>query len=197
MKFKQIRTRSIVNTSLILSLLLIAKVLEVALPDLPAGLGEYIPLFDFIIILSILVFSKWEVLTASLIYLLAIVWLGPSIFISGILWVDTLKVKLFVYMLDYFLPCIFLISIAFFIKSKTGFWKTYMLIITSIFAMYLSHVLSGVLFWSSYAWSGWGPIAYSVVANGPKLLIMCAMSLPILKIGYAIRKSIVRGNVYG
>ncbi len=43
---------------------------------------------------------------------------------------------------------------------------------------YASHVTSGVLLWSSYAWEGWGPLAYSFAYNAtymvPELILTTA-----------------------
>lgn len=193
----KMNTRRIVNSGIVLSLLIVAKLLEAVLPDLPSGLGEYIPLFDLFIILSIFLFSKWDVLISTLIYLLLIVWISPPIFIGGILWVEKLSTKIFVYVLDYLIPTLIILSPSFFITKYKGFWKSFLIVLLAIFAMYVSHVFSGLLFWSSYAWNGWMPFTYSVVANGPKLLIMIFLSTPIIKIGISLRNAIVKESVYG
>ena len=36
----------------------------------------------------------------------------------------------------------------------------------AVLAKYFFHFLAGIIFWSQYAWKGWGAVAYSLAVNG-------------------------------
>ncbi|GFH40559.1 energy-coupled thiamine transporter ThiT [Pseudolactococcus insecticola] len=54
------------------------------------------------------------------------------------------------------------------------------LIVVSAFAAsifrYFFHFIAGVIFWSDYAWKGWGAVAYSLVINGTSGLLTAIVS---------------------
>lgn len=74
--------------------------------------------------------------------------------------------------LDYFLPYLSLIFVSLFpykggsgeqgVKSHSGFYLGAALYIT---VRYISHVLSGAIFFGEYAWDGWAAWPYSLVYN--------------------------------
>ncbi len=55
----------------------------------------------------------------------------------------------------------------------------------AVFGRFVCHFLSGVVFFSSYAWKGWSPAAYSAVYNAgylvPSLLIALVVVVALLK----------------
>ena len=55
----------------------------------------------------------------------------------------------------------------------------------AVFGRFACHFLSGVVFFSSYAWKGWSPAAYSAVYNAgylvPSLLISLVIVVALLK----------------
>jgi thiamine transporter len=59
-----------------------------------------------------------------------------------------------------------------FAKSKYGIIKGYLI---GVFGRYIAAVLSGYIFFGSYAWKGWNPLPYSFVYNigylGPEVAI--------------------------
>lgn len=80
--------------------------------------------------------------------------------------------------------------LAFSVLGLAGFFKKSTIghiggIFTGIFARFICHVASGVLFYASYAPEGQAPLVYSIVYNGPylwmELLITLTLALIILK----------------
>ncbi|URZ87730.1 energy-coupled thiamine transporter ThiT [Floricoccus penangensis] len=56
------------------------------------------------------------------------------------------------------------------LKSNTTFW----IVVASFFATFARffwHFVAGVIFWSQYAWKGWGAVSYSLVINGTSALL--------------------------
>lgn len=39
-------------------------------------------------------------------------------------------------------------------------------VVIGAFAKYFWHFVAGVVFWSDYAWKGWGAVSYSLIING-------------------------------
>ena len=167
-----------------------AKLVDFVIPDLPNGLGDVSLIFPLAIIgLSILLEWKQMVFVIS-IYIFGFVWLNPHMFIPGIEYVTKMKNVVGVYFLDYVIPVLALSSPALFKGNKLK------IILISIIIKYTSHVCSGLVFWSDYAWSGWAPITYSIIAN----LIVCG-PLFIIAIPYSIllqrsSKNIIVQNGY-
>ncbi|GAB2023605.1 energy-coupled thiamine transporter ThiT [Pseudolactococcus yaeyamensis] len=44
-------------------------------------------------------------------------------------------------------------------------------VIIGVFAKYFWHFIAGVIFWSDYAWKGWGAVSYSLVINGTSAIL--------------------------
>lgn len=44
-------------------------------------------------------------------------------------------------------------------------------VLLAILAKYFIHFIAGIIFWSKYAWKGWGAIAYSLVVNGTSAIL--------------------------
>ncbi|HOA55108.1 MAG: energy-coupled thiamine transporter ThiT [Acetivibrionales bacterium] len=84
--------------------------------------------------------------------------------------------------LDYPLAFAMIGLAGFFRRTTTGYIGG---IITSVFARFLCHVVSGVIFYASYAPEGQAPLVYSILYNGtflgPELVITVVLSLVILK----------------
>ncbi len=76
-----------------------------------------------------------------------------------------------------------------FSNSKNGIIKGY---IAAILGRYVFAVISGWIFFGSYAWEGWGVLPYSLVYNGIYIFAEAAITLIILAIP-AIRKML--GNL--
>lgn len=71
-----------------------------------------------------------------------------------------------------------------FANQKHGLIKGYLV---AILGRYVFAVISGWIFFGSYAWEGWNPIAYSMVYNGIYIFAEAAITFIILAIP-AIRK---------
>lgn len=184
--------KNITNSALIITLLIVAKLIEFVIVDMPFGLGEYVPLFEITLLISVFTFDKKEVITSSLIYILCIVWISMPVFLSGLLWVNSIQTKSLVYLLDYLLPTlVLLIPLQF--RNKTSNLKL-LITLTSLTTMYFFHVISGYVFWSSYAWDGYGPFAYSLVANLPKFLSLSFVSYGIIKLSFTLSTLHRRGK---
>jgi len=65
----------------------------------------------------------------------------------------------------------------FFWKSKHGLIKGYL---AGVLGRYFFAVLSGWLFFGTYAWEGWDPLPYSLAYNGAYLFAEAAITLIIL-----------------
>ncbi len=74
-----------------------------------------------------------------------------------------------------------------FSKSKHGLIKGY---ITGILGRYFFAVLSGWLFFGSYAWEGWGALTYSLVYNAIYIFTEAAITIVILLIP-AVKNALV------
>lgn len=171
---------------MLLALFIVAKFVQKFIPDLPNGLGDVTVLMEVLIILSSLVVGWWRTAIAVLIYIGLFAWLDISTFMGGLLWVDKTSDKFWIYLLDYLIPLL-AISLAGLFKNKNIFWNIANVIIV-ITINYGAHVISGVVFWGSYAWSGWGATAYSFAANAIRNGVMLALGLVVTPIAfYAIK----------
>ena len=62
-------------------------------------------------------------------------------------------------------------------------------IVLGALAKYFWHFVAGVIFWSDYAWKGWGAVSYSLIINGVScLLTMIVGSIILLVIRKAAPK---------
>jgi putative proton-coupled thiamine transporter YuaJ len=118
--------------------------------------------------------------------ILIALWYGPEIgFITGLLF-GIISLILGPYILypaqvlfDYPLPFLMLGTAGFFKKNK------YVACIVAVFLRYVCHVISGVLFFASYAPKGQSPLVYSIIYNGTYIsidLIICLVILAVLPI---------------
>ncbi|MFC4653346.1 energy-coupled thiamine transporter ThiT [Lactococcus nasutitermitis] len=55
-------------------------------------------------------------------------------------------------------------------------------IFIAVLAKYFIHFIAGIIFWSKYAWKGWGAIAYSLAVNGLSGIFTAVAALIILLI---------------
>jgi thiamine transporter len=65
--------------------------------------------------------------------------------------------------------------------AKTG--KANLLVtavLIGTFAKYFWHFIAGVIFWSDYAWKGWGAVAYSLVINGVSFILTAIFGIIVL-----------------
>jgi len=76
----------------------------------------------------------------------------------------------------------------FFWKQKYGLYTGY---VVGVLGRFVFSTLSGVLFFASYAWEGWNPLAYSMVYNGGYLFAEMAITLALLLVP-AVRSAINR-----
>lgn len=85
--------------------------------------------------------------------------------------------------LDYPLAFAMIGLAGFFKKTTVGYIGG---IFTGVFARFICHVLSGVIFYASYAPEGQSPLVYSILYNGsflgPELVITVVISLILLKV---------------
>ena len=79
--------------------------------------------------------------------------------------------------LDYFLAFGAFGLSGFFVKSKYGLQKGY---IVAVLGRYVCAVLSGYIFFGEYAWEGWGALTYSIVYNAIYIFAEVAITLVIL-----------------
>lgn len=66
-----------------------------------------------------------------------------------------------------------------FVKSEQNRYIV-MAVIIGAFAKYFWHFVAGVIFWSDYAWKGWGAVSYSLVINGVSGLLTGLVAIIIL-----------------
>jgi len=78
-----------------------------------------------------------------------------------------------------------------FCRSKKGILLGYL---TGVFGRYIFAVLSGWIFFASYAWEGWAALPYSLIYNGIYIFAEAAITAVILAIP-AVRKMLGRLRV--
>lgn len=78
-----------------------------------------------------------------------------------------------------------------FANAKAGLIKGYL---TGIFGRYIFAVISGWIFFGSYAWEGWGALPYSLVYNAIYIFAEAAVTLVVLGIP-SVRNTIGRIKV--
>ena len=162
-----------------LSLIIVMRILQVLLPALPSGLGDFVALVPVMIIICALLLKPTINLIAVSIYVFAIVWINAGIFMSGIQMVFGIENSIGIYFLDYVFPLLILTLPSFFKSKKIKIMSVFIAILIN----YFSHVISGWIFWRSYAWSGWGPWTYSLAANSIRsgFIIICSfIIMPIM-----------------
>ncbi|OFI48690.1 energy-coupled thiamine transporter ThiT [Floricoccus tropicus] len=65
------------------------------------------------------------------------------------------------------------------LKSNTIFW-TIVASFFATFARFFWHFIAGVIFWSQYAWKGWGAVSYSLVVNGLSAILTALVASIVL-----------------
>lgn len=75
-----------------------------------------------------------------------------------------------------------------FTNAKNGIFKGYL---TGVLGRYVFAVISGWIFFGSYAWEGWPALPYSLVYNGIYIFAEAAITLIVLAIP-AVRKTLSR-----
>ncbi len=78
-----------------------------------------------------------------------------------------------------------LLGLAGFFRQKTlnlKFIPIILGIFIAVLAKYFIHFIAGVIFWSQYAWKGWGAVAYSLAVNGISGLLTALAAIIILSI---------------
>ncbi|WGI37048.1 hypothetical protein [Mesomycoplasma lagogenitalium] len=145
---KQISIKKLVIISVVLSLVIFSKFIEMIVPDLPNGLGNIFKLSEIILFMSAIIFGFSVAFVAINIYLIIIAPIFSGFFLSGIFYIDGITNQIAIYFLDYFIPLNFLTFIAFFNskKSKQIFFYAYLI----IFIILLSHTISGYVFFKNY-----------------------------------------------
>ena len=78
---------------------------------------------------------------------------------------------------DYFLAFGALGLSGIFSETKNGLLKGYL---TAVLGRYVFAVLSGCIFFGSYAWEGWGALPYSMVYNGIYIFAEAAVSVVVI-----------------
>lgn len=170
---------------MLLALLIIAKLFQKLIPDLPNGLGDVFQILPIVIATSSLLIDKKVILISVSIYIFGIAWINPSIFINGTQWVYGASNVAGVYFLDYVIP-LFLMVLPSLFKTRINI---FICLLISITLGYISHVLSGWVFWGSYSWSGWGVWAYSFAANAIAYGTTLAVMILIFPIIFNSRRS--------
>lgn len=56
------------------------------------------------------------------------------------------------------------------------------MIMLAVVVKYLCHFWAGIIFWSQYAWKGWGAVAYSAIVNGVSGLLTAGFAVIIILI---------------
>ena len=75
-----------------------------------------------------------------------------------------------------------------FANSKNGLIKGYMV---GVFGRFVFSVISGWVFFGSYAWEGWGPFTYSVIYNAIYIFAEAAITIVILMLP-PVKKAMAR-----
>ena len=169
----RITIQNIVKVSLLLSLIFVSFIIQGFIPSLPNGLGN-IAIIAEMILLSSSVILGWTYALISVVFYLFLGLINIPLFFNGLLYVSKTSTKVYVYILDYFLPLVSLSLSSIFSKSYKSLLVN--IIIINIIN-YLLHVTSGIIFWSSYSWKGWGPITYSFASNAIRNGVMLGSSL--------------------
>ncbi|AYG02009.1 energy-coupled thiamine transporter ThiT [Lactococcus allomyrinae] len=55
-------------------------------------------------------------------------------------------------------------------------------IFIAVLVKYFFHFIAGIIFWSQYAWKGWGAVAYSLAVNGISGILTAIAAMVILSI---------------
>jgi len=169
----RITIQNIVKVSLLLSLIFVSFIIQGFIPSLPNGLGN-IAIIAEMILLSSSVILGWTYALISVMFYLFLGLINIPLFFNGLLYVSKTSTKVYVYILDYFLPLVSL-------SLSSIFSKSYKSLLVNIIIInlinYLLHVTSGIIFWSSYSWKGWGPITYSFASNAIRNGVMLGSSL--------------------
>ena len=169
----KITIQNIVKVSLTLSLIFTLFIIQSFIPDLPNGLGDIAIIAEMCIITTSVIIG-WGYALISVLFYLFLGLINIPMFFNGLLYVSKTSTKVYVYILDYFLPLISL-------TLSSTFSKSYKSLLANIIIIniinYLLHVTSGIIFWSSYSWKGWGPITYSFASNAIRNGVLLASSL--------------------
>lgn len=65
-------------------------------------------------------------------------------------------------------------------------------VIIGAFAKYFWHFVAGVIFWSSYAWKGWGAVSYSLVINGVSGILTAVTAIIVLLVIYKVAPNLFK-----
>lgn len=140
--------KKIVFSALILSLIMVTKIIESFIPDLPNGLGNVAKLSEITILLSSIIFGPIITLISVLIYISLISPIFSSFLISGIFYVEKIESRIGVYFLDYFIPLILISLVGLGNKFKNHYIYLFAYLMT--FLVLISHSISGIIFFKEY-----------------------------------------------
>ncbi len=185
-------TKTIIKTAMILSLLITAKLIESVIPNLPNGLGDISSLLEITIVISSIAVGFKESFFAIFIYIVAIAWISPHMFMGGVVWAKDAATFAGVYFLDYFIPLVILSFVGLFKFKK----KLHIFLLASllIFVNYISHSFAGVIFWKSYAWKGWSIYPYSFTMNLIKFGVIILASNSIIPLALILKPKLNKKN---
>ncbi len=169
----KISIQNIVKVSLLLSLIFVSFIIQSFIPQLPNGLGN-VAIIAEMIILSASVILGWVYSLISVLFYLFLGLINIPMFFNGLLYASNNSTKVYVYLLDYFLPLVSLSLSSIFNKS---FKSLFINIIVVNILNYLFHVTSGLIFWGSYSWNGWSATSYAFASNGIRNGVMIASSI--------------------
>lgn len=148
-----------------LAVLIVCELISYVLPKLPNGLGSWFILFYLVIIIYSFTLGIYNTVFLGIVYYGVLAWTAPAIFISGITYVKTWQYIFGIYFLDYIIPFLALAFSSLLFRFRQYFYLALLNTILMILLSYFSHVMSGILFWSAYAWIGWSAITYSIASN--------------------------------
>ena len=200
MRIKIFTIKDITIMGMILSIFIVAKLIDLYMPKLPAGLDEATAIFPFTIVSASLFTGFRRTFIPLLIYVFGISWIGGGAFFMGPLVysadiaansnITNAEAYAGIYFLDYVIPLLVLAIPSLYVKSKKG---VIFLVILSIMINYLSHVSSGYIVWRPFGPAlGMSFIPYIFVGNIIRFGFLMILTLSSLRLILNKRKLIAQ-----
>lgn len=67
-------------------------------------------------------------------------------------------------------------------KLELRYFPVVIGVLIAVLVKYTLHFIAGIIFWSQYAWKGWGAVAYSLAVNGISGVLTAVAAIVILAI---------------
>ena len=200
MRTRRFTVKDITIMGMILSIFVTAKLIDIYMPKLPAGLDEATALLPFAIVSASLFAGFRRAFVPLLIYVFGISWIGggtffmsPLAFSADIASNSSMsngEAYAGIYFLDYVIPLLILVLPSLYTKNKKG---VVILTIVAMLINYFSHVASGYIVWKPFGPAlGMGFIPYIFVGNIIRFGFLTTLTLLSLRIILSKRKLIAQ-----